>query len=106
MLNKIKTLIGIQDTSQDEKLALIIQMVEARLNVLLGTDYVPKEMNYIVVEVAVNRYNRIGSEGLTSHTVEGETLDFTDNDFSSYMAEISAYVEDHKEITRGKVRFI
>lgn len=106
MLQKVKTLIGITDNTQDELLALIIEMVSGRLCVLLGTDNVPGTMEYIVVEVAINRFNRIGSEGLSSHTVEGESLTFDASDFASYQAEISAYAENNKEVVKGKVRFI
>ena len=106
MLQKVKTLIGIPDSTQDELLSLIIEMVSGRLNVLLGTEAVPSSMEYIVVEVAVNRFNRIGSEGLSSHTVEGESLTFDASDFASYQAEISAYAENNKEVVKGKVRFI
>lgn len=106
MLQKVKTLIGIDDNTQDELLTLIIEMVSGRLCVLLGTEDVPATMEYIVIEVAVNRFNRIGSEGLTSHTVEGENLEFNASDFASYQAEISAYAENNKEVVKGKVRFI
>jgi hypothetical protein len=52
------------------------------------------------------RFNRIGSEGLSSHSVEGESLSFTGSDFDGFMGEIQAWLDLQKESTRGKVRFL
>lgn len=102
----IKTLIGIQDNSQDALLNLIIDSISSRLCILLGADAVPFELEHIVEEVCVIRFNRIGSEGANSHTVEGESVTFNDNDFAAYMPEIKAYKENNAEVKKGKVRFI
>lgn len=109
MLNDLKIMIGlpIYDTSIDDRLRLILSNSTARLKLLLGgVDDVPEMLEYIILEVATARYNRVGSEGLTGHTVEGETLSFTDNDFSPYMGEIQAYMDAQNTATRGKVRFL
>ena len=94
MLEELKLLLGITDTSLDEKLNLIIRLTTSRLKVLLGgVEEVPESLQYIVTEVAVIRFNRIGSEGLSSHGVEGESLSFTDDDFAGYKTEIQAYLD-------------
>ena len=51
----------------------------------------PGELEYIVTEVSIARFNRIGSEGLSGHTVEGEALTFKDNDFDQYADDIQAW---------------
>ena len=61
MLNDLKKLLGIEDDSLDQKLELILRSVQGRLKLLLGGIEVPEEMNHIVVEVAVIRFNRLGS---------------------------------------------
>ena len=50
-----------------------------------------EELSYIITEIAVVRYNRIGSEGLSSHSVEGESQSWSDTDFAPYQEEIDAY---------------
>ena len=107
MLGKIKNLLGIsaEDTTLDEKLQLIITMAVSRLKLRLGGIEPPEEMNHIIIEVSIVRYNRIGSEGLSSHTVEGESLTFSD-DFAPYEEEIQAFLNSQKLSTFGKVRFI
>ena len=108
MLNDLKLLLGIDtlDRDKDEMLKLIISTVTARLRLLLGGIEPPDSMEHIIREVAVIRYNRIGSEGLTSHSVEGETLAFADGDFAEYADEIQAFLNTQKESARGRVRFL
>lgn len=106
MLNELKLLLGIVDDSLDEKLKLIISTATARLKVLLGGIEPPESLEYIIREVAIIRFNKIGSEGMKSQTVEGESMTFDDNDFSGFMDEIQAYLESQKESARGRVRFL
>ena len=108
MLNELKLLLGIapSDTSLDEKLKLIISTATARLTLLLGGIEPPDSMNHIIREVAIIRFNRIGSEGMASHTVEGESLQFAEGDFDGFADEIQAFLDSQKESTRGKVRFL
>jgi hypothetical protein len=94
------------DTDLDTKLRLILSNTTARLKLLLGGIDPPVEMEHIVIDVAIMRYNRIGSEGLASHSVEGESLSFVDSDFAGFMTEIQAWLDSQKESTRGKVRFL
>lgn len=108
MLNNIKILLGIDptDASKDALLKLIISTVTARLQVLLGGIEPPESLEYIILEVTIKRYNRIGSEGLTSHSVEGESLAFNDSDFDSFANDIQAFLDTQNSSDRGKVRFI
>ena len=108
MLKNIKILLGIdpEDTSRDALLELIISTVTARLQVLLGGIEPPESLEYIILEVTIKRFNRIGSEGLTSHSVEGETLSFNDSDFGAFASDIQAFLDTQDNGDRGKVRFI
>lgn len=108
MLDDVKTLIGLsaEDDSQDEKLKLVIELASARLAALLGTESVPAEMEYIAVEASVRRFNRIGSEGMQTHNVEGESIAYKDNsDFTDFMDDIEAYRSAHSN-ARRKIRFL
>jgi len=108
MLNDLKLMLGIdaKDSSLDEKLNLIISTVTARLKALLGGVEPPKEMSHIILEVSIIRFNRIGSEGLSSHTVEGESQVYATDDFDAFSAEIQAFLSKQAEGSRGKVRFL
>jgi hypothetical protein len=107
MLENLKMLLGLEnDESKDDLLNLLIKLVTARLSLLLGGIEPPEEMEHIIIDVAIARFNKIGSEGLSSHSVEGETMSFTNDDFEGFSAEIQAFLDGQKENTRGKVRFI
>ena len=104
MLENLKAFLGV--TGKDDLLKLIISNTTARLKLLLGGIEPPDELDHIILEVSIIRYNRIGSEGLSSHSVEGESLSFNDNDFAGYMDEIDAFLKAQEASKHGKVRFI
>lgn len=108
MLNSIKTLLGISlfETELDAKLNLMIANATARLRRFIGGIEPPEELNDIIIEVVVIRFNRIGSEGLSSHSVEGEALSFTEDDFKGFKDDIQAFLDKQKDTTRGRVRFL
>ena len=106
MLEKIKLLLGIEDAERDELLRHIVAIVTARLKVLLGGLEPPESMDYIITEVSIKRFNRIGSEGLSEHIVEGEHQTFMDDDFAEFANDIQSYKDSQKATTGGKVRFI
>lgn len=95
MLEHVKMLLGFQDddAERDQRLNWIIDSAKARLKMLLGGIEPPEEMNYIITEVSIVRFNRIGSEGLETHIVEGEHQLFRDSDFDGFKGEIQAYLD-------------
>ena len=108
MLKNIKLKLGIPATETDraDLLTLIISTATARLRGLLGGIEPSEDLDHIVLEVSIARYNRIGSEGLASHTVEGESLSFADDDFAPFADEIEAFLAKNSESAMGKVRFL
>ncbi len=108
MLNDLKLLLGFSEdeTDQDALLMKIISMATARLQLLLGGIEPPEEMDHIILDVAVIRFNRIGSEGMASHSVEGESLQFVEDDFAQFKDEIQDWLSRQKESTKGKLRFL
>ena len=112
-LAEVRMLLGLTDTLQDEALVVILEMVTQRLlNRLHGspTD-VPRELSYIVTEVAIARFNRLGSEHLKSDSDEGHTMTWYDNDdmFLPFHAEIerwNAAAAGRTAATPGRVIFI
>ena len=65
-LENVKLLLSINDNVQDE-LKRIIDNTEKRLISLLPSDMetIPDRLEYIVEEVAVKRFNRVGAEGMS-----------------------------------------
>ena len=104
VLAYVTSLLGLD--KETLQLTTIIKLTESRLKALLGVDVVPQELEYIEVEVAVRRFNRVGSEGASAHSVEGESWTFSDNDFEAFADDIQNWRSGQEEKKKGKVRFI
>ena len=109
LLSDLKELLGLpeEEHSLDRRLTLILTGTKKRLKFLLGGLDPPDEMDYILLDVSIIRYNKLGSEGLSSHSVEGEILSWSDNDFSGYMDDINAYLDErNKNKRKGGFKFL
>ena len=113
-LTELKLLLGIGDTLQDPLLLSILTTISNRLRVRLfgHPAAVPEELRYIVIEAAVARFNRLGSEHLKSESEEGlsQTWYDTDNYFIPYATEIEVWNiaagEEARGYTQGRAIFI
>lgn len=78
VLDDLKVLLDIpvDETELDGKLNLIIRNAERQVLSYLpsGTEPVPEALEYIVCEMAVTRFNRLGNEGMSSYSQEGESI--------------------------------
>ena len=101
---KVKTLLGVYDTLQDIALTTIVDNTMARLKLLVGLPTVPAELGYIATEVSIIRFNRLGSEGYRSDSLDGHAITFNDNDFSGYLLDLDKYSQDNKApFVKGRV---
>ena len=108
VIDKIKTLLGLKDNDQDNLLNVIIENTEQALCFELSVDEVPKELDYVLVEVAIKRFNRLKDEGMTSYSQEGESITFNSSDFNDFNSDIQQWRADNNKNERslGKVHFI
>ncbi len=105
IIDDVTALLGFSDEKYNKTLDVIIRLTTNRLKTLLDVEEVPTELEYIVTEVSIVRYNKIGSEGVTSHSVEGETMSFSDNDFKGYLDDIEVWKNKKNEV-KGVVKFL
>ena len=89
MINKIKILLGITDN--DELLNEIIEITEYKILNYINKKTLPGELEFILIELAVERYNRIGSEGIASESVDGKNVSYEDN-FENYKTYLDDYI--------------
>lgn len=108
MLERIKVMLGITDALQDPLLDILIDNVTRHLKAKLKKA-VPGELNFIIEEIVIRRFNRIGTEGMQSESVEGHSVTFYDleKEFVPYLD----IIEDNKDDDdykpkRGKVIMI
>ena len=104
---RIKTVLDIKDSLQDDVLDILISNVSNHLKAKLGKD-IPKSLEFIVEEITIRRFNRIGTEGMQSESVEGHSITFYDleKEFTPYEDIINDNKDDDGNEKRGKVMFI
>src|SRR5699024_7246004 len=107
MLERIKKVLGIEDNQQDDVLDILISNVRSNLKAKLVKD-IPESLEFIVEEIAIRRFNRIGTEGMQSEYVEGHSIRFYDfeKEFASYEDIIDDNKDDDRGNKRGKVILI
>lgn len=84
IIEQVKALLGISDNLQDNLLEVIRELTEAHFMAYTNQSSVPSALEFIIVEVMVKRFNKLGSEGMSSHGVEGLSMSFDLDDFASY----------------------
>src|SRR5699024_9847877 len=107
MIGRIKVLLDIEDDKQDDVLNIIIGNVTSHLSGLLEKE-VPDELNFIIEEISIRRFNRKGTEGKESESVESHSVKFYDleKEFTPYEKIIDAHKDPPQVTGRGKVILI
>ena len=110
ILNRVKRLLGMDPDADaaDGLLEDVVSLVEAQLeNRLGGTEAVPACLEYIVVNVAVARYNQLGDEGKSSMAVEGESASWLEDLFSPFEEDIRRYLDrENGTVSGGSITFL
>lgn len=106
ILDDVKLMLDMSETDVDKRLELIIQNAQNQLIAYLPdqVELVPAALQYIVCELAVARFNRLGNEGMASYSQEGESITYGE-DISSYLPAIQAWIKN-QEGCSGVVRFL
>ena len=92
-LARVKTLTGVFE--QDELLTAIIQVAEEKISLYLGLNEVPIPLGWIVIELAIARFNRIGSEGMSSESVDGGTSSYIEDELGQYKHYLNEYMRQN-----------
>lgn len=108
MLTEIKRTLEITDTALDSQLNDFIKRITDRLLLRLGVPTLPVELQFIVVECTVKRFNLKGNEGMSSYSQEGESITYS-NLLDEYQEDIALWVHTQNKLVDtdiGVVRFI
>ena len=95
LLNRIKTLLNIE--GNENLIYEIVNITEAKILNYINASEMPKELEFVLIELSVQRFNRIGSEGIASESIDGKSVSY-DDDFIGY----KHYLDDY--ISRNSVR--
>ena len=78
MLDKLKLLLNIHDDEQDELLVLLINLCKDEAFTYCNLEEYDEKLDFIVIQMVIERYNRIGSEGATKQSSSGVSTDYDD----------------------------
>ena len=92
LLNRVKVLLGITNNDNEELLREIIEITKSKILSYINSNELPKELEFVLVELAIKRFNRIGSEGFTSETVDGKTMSYEESEFEGYKKYLDDYI--------------
>jgi hypothetical protein len=104
----VKTLIGVSDTFNDAQLQVAINLATSRVTSYVGTETLPDSLAWIVEELAISRFNRIGNEGMSQNQEEGRVMMFTSDDLTLYRTYLDKYIADNDTsgINEARVKFL
>lgn len=94
ILEEVKILLGITDSLQDKLLEVILRLTEEHYKAYTGQISVDNDLWFVVIEVTVKRYNRLGAEGMSSQSMEGISMSFSLDDFKEYDRVFARYYPD------------
>ena len=84
-LEKIKRILNIEDSLQDELIADLWASAIDHFKALTGAYEVEDKYLFIIRDVTLKRYNRKGSEGISQENVNGYSSSYLTEDFKDYL---------------------
>ena len=78
MIDKIKLLLNIKDddSSQDELLTTLIAICKEEAYVYCNLEEYSDKLDFIIIQMVIEKYNRIGSEGTVSQSSSGASASY------------------------------
>lgn len=102
-VSRVKVLLGLDDSLQDSLLEEIQDNTIALYKALTGADTVPSDHDFMIREVMVKRYNRLGNEGMSQERQADMLQVFNSDDFSEYKDILLARYKPPDKGRRGGV---
>ena len=89
LLNRIKTLLNVE--GNEELITEIVNITESKILNYINASEMPKELEFVLIELSVQRFIRIGSEGIASENIDGKSISY-DDDFIGYRHYLDDYI--------------
>jgi Phage gp6-like head-tail connector protein len=93
-LEYIKLALGLDDDSKDVLLSRIYSNVERAIGLYLKTpNETPQELDWIIEECTIVRFNRLGAEGVVQETIDVVSTTYQSDILKDYYPYLDAYLE-------------
>lgn len=105
MRETIKTILGLDNGSKNSLIDILIEINTNKVVSYLEVDELPDTLKFVVIELTVERFNRLGSEGVTSESIEGISYNYepTEKELERYMPYIRNANNEVKGVGKFKV---
>lgn len=90
MLKKLKILLGISDSSKDELLRILLDYASEEV-VNYTHNYELDKLENVIIQVAIWKYNKMGSEGLNSENYSGVSFNYSSDYPDALKKQLQAY---------------
>lgn len=95
MLDKIKLLLNkANDSTVDELIELLISLCKDEAYIYCNLPEYDKQLDYIVIQMVIERFNRIGSEGTTNQSTSGISTTYD----SFYSEKVRKMLNKHRKV--------
>ena len=94
MLDKIKLLLGIAEDDKDELLLTLISLCKDEAIDYCNLEEYSSKLDSAVIQMVIERYNRLGSEGLGSATSSGIREEY----FSNYSDPVIRKLQKNRKV--------
>lgn len=94
MLDKIKLLLNITNDDTDELLMTLISLCKDEAYVYCNLPEYNSKLDTIVIQMVIERYNRIGSEGATEQSSSGVSMTYD----SFYSDKVRIMLNKHRKV--------
>ncbi|KRM83293.1 hypothetical protein FC35_GL000915 [Limosilactobacillus coleohominis DSM 14060] len=98
-LQRIQTLLGL-DLDEKDQARIKVYIGQAKQAILmyirpyLNDDVFPLELNYLVDQLTLAKYNKFHNEGMNSISEEGLSMSFNSNDLKDFLPDIQAWIDN------------
>ena len=94
MLDKIKLLLSQMNDDNDELLSTLIALCKEEAYIYCNLEEYDEKLDFIVIQMVIERYNRIGSEGATSQSFSGMSTSYD----SFYSDKVVRFLNKHRKV--------
>lgn len=94
MLDKLKLLLNIRDDASDELLAVLMALCKEEVCTYCNLSEYDEKLDAIIIQMVIERYNRIGSEGTISQSSSGASASYD----SFYSDRVVRLLNKHRRV--------
>lgn len=97
----IKLKLGLTDDSEkDNLLMVLLNDAIDYMKTYIETDTIPVQLQFIAEEVAIKRYRRIGSEGISTEKIDVLSTSYKSDDFYEYKPLMKLYKNNNVKVKK------